>query len=424
MPSSDSVNLFEEKGASIRLRPFRAWRPNPAIADRVAAPPYDVVSRTEAAELARGNPFSFLHVGRSDIDLPAEVDPHDERVYRTARENLQTFMADGTLEHEREPSLYLYELTMGGRSQIGVVGCVHVDDYEQDVIRKHERTRRDKEDDRTRHVLTLNANAEPVFLTFAARPDVDRLNREETGATPLYDFTSTDGVRHRVWRVAQREAYLEAFRRIPVAYVADGHHRSASAWRAGRQRRAANPGHTGDEEYNWFLAVLFPADQLQILPYHRVVKDLNGLTPDAFLARLAELGALTPERSPVPDRPGVIAVYVAGAWHRLELDPASIDREDPIGSLDAQLLSDRILHPILGIGDIRSDPRVDFVGGIRGTETLEHLVDSGAAAAAFSLHPVRIEQMMAVSDRGAIMPPKSTWFEPKLKSGLFVHTLD
>jgi uncharacterized protein (DUF1015 family) len=413
-----------QKGAAIRLRPFRAWRPDPAIAARVAAPPYDVVSRSEAAEQAQGNPFSFLRVGRSDIDLPPDVDPHDERVYLKARDNLRDFMIDGTLIQEPTPSLYLYELTLGSRSQVGVVGCVHIDDYEQDVIRKHERTRKDKEDDRTRHILTLGANAEPVFLTFDGQPIVDQLNAVEMAGRPLYDFTSADGVRHRVWRIRNVAPYLDAFRRIPVAYVADGHHRSASAWRAGRELRAENPHHTGDEEYNWFLAVLFPASQLAILPYNRVVKDLNGLSPEAFLARLAELGSVTPTSNPTPDRSGVIAVYLNGGWHRLELDPASVDTEDPIKSLDAELLYDRILEPMLGIGDIRSDSRIDFVGGVRGTAELERRVDSGDAAVAFSLYPVRIEQVMAVSDGGMIMPPKSTWFEPKLKSGLFVHTLD
>ncbi len=412
------------KGTAIRLRPFRAWRPDPAIAARVAAPPYDVVSRSEAAELAQGNPFSFLRVGRSDIDLPPDLDPHDERVYLKARDNLRAFMIDGTLIQEPTPSLYLYELTLGARSQVGVVGCVNIDDYEQDVIRKHERTRKDKEDDRTRHVLTLGANAEPVFLTFSGQPIIDRLNAVEMAGRPLYDFSSADRVRHRVWRIGNVEPYVDAFRRIPVAYVADGHHRSASAWRAGRELRAENPHHTGDEEYNWFLAVLFPANQLAILPYNRVVKDLNGLSPEALLARLAELGSVAPTANPSPERSGVIAVYLDGAWHRLELDPASINTEDPIKSLDADLLYDRILEPILGIGDIRSDPRIDFVGGGRGTAELERRVDSGEAAVAFSLYPVQIEQVMAVSDGGGIMPPKSTWFEPKLKSGLFVHTLD
>jgi len=391
----------------------------------VAAPPYDVVDRAEAVALAHGNPFSFLHVGRSDIDLPEGVDQYDERIYLKARDNLKAFMLDGTLIQEREPSLYLYELTMFNRSQIGLVGCVHIDDYEQDVIKKHERTRKDKEDDRTKHVLVLNANAEPVFLTYHGQPFLDRLNAAETRAKSLYDFTSsTDGVRHRVWRVKNAEAYLDAFRRVSCAYVADGHHRSASAWRAGQERRASNPRHSGLEEYNWFLAVLFPASQLKILPYNRVVRDLGGRSPGDILEQLATLGTLVKTESPEPERPWVFGIYLAGQWYRLELDPITVLDNDPIKSLDAELLYDRVLNPILGIGDLRAHKRIDFVGGIRGLKELERRVDSGEMAIAFALHPVSIEQVMAVSDGGGIMPPKTTWFEPKLKSGLFVHTLD
>ncbi|MBM4187701.1 MAG: DUF1015 domain-containing protein [Gemmatimonadetes bacterium] len=409
----------------MRIKPFRAWRPDPAIAPRVAAPPYDVVDRAEAVALAHGNPFSFLHVGRSDIDLPEGVDQYDERIYLKARDNLKAFMLDGTLIQEREPSLYLYELTMFNRSQIGLVGCVHIDDYEQDVIKKHERTRKDKEDDRTKHVLVLNANAEPVFLTYHGQPFLDRLNAAETRAKSLYDFTSsTDGVRHRVWRVKNAEAYLDAFRRVSCAYVADGHHRSASAWRAGQERRASNPRHSGLEEYNWFLAVLFPASQLKILPYNRVVRDLGGRSPGDILEQLATLGTLVKTESPEPERPWVFGIYLAGQWYRLELDPITVLDNDPIKSLDAELLYDRVLNPILGIGDLRAHKRIDFVGGIRGLKELERRVDSGEMAIAFALHPVSIEQVMAVSDGGGIMPPKTTWFEPKLKSGLFVHTLD
>ena len=391
---------------------------------RVAAPPYDVVDRAEAATLARGNPFSFLHVGRSDIDIPGDVSPYDDRVYLKARDNLKAFMSDGTLVQERDPSLYLYELTMEGRSQVGVVGCVHIEDYEQDVIKKHERTRKDKEDDRTKHVLVTNANAEPVFLTFEAQPYLDRLNADTMRTPPLYDFTSSDGVRHRVWLVRDPDPYIDGFRRVAVAYVADGHHRSASAWRAGIERKAANPAHTGLEEYNWFLAVLFPANQLRIMSYNRVVRDLNGLSVEEVLDRLRSLGTLTETMVPAPERPGVFGIYLGGTWYRLELPDDSINPADPIKSLDAELLYDRILSPILAIGDIRADKRIDFVGGIRGAAEIERRVDSGEMAIGFFLHPVRIEQVMAVADGGAIMPPKTTWFEPKLKSGLFVHTLD
>jgi uncharacterized protein (DUF1015 family) len=383
-----------------------------------------VVDRAEAAELARGNPRSFLHVGRSDIDLPEEVDAYDPRTYLRAREALDQFVLEGTLVRDEEPTLYLYRQTMGGREQVGVVGCVHVDDYEHDLIRKHEKTRPDKEDDRTRHVLALNANAEPVFLTYRQRPEIDALVARETAAPPLYDFTAPDGVRHTVWQVAASAGLARAFEPIPHSYVADGHHRSASAWRAGKELRGKNSRHQGDEEYNWFLAVLFPSEQLRILPYNRVVRDLNGLEAETVLERLRGVGRVQPASSPDPDRPGVFGVYLGGRWYRLELDPASIDRSDPIASLDVALLQDRVLGPILGIGDPRTDKRIDFVGGIRGPAELARRVDSGEVAVAFALYPTSLEQLMAVSDAGQVMPPKSTWFEPKLRSGLFVHELE
>jgi len=407
----------------MRLNPFRAVCPPPDLAPEVASVPYDVVNRGEAAELARGNPHSFLHVGRSDIDLPEDLDPYDARIYRRAREALDELLARGTLLRDPEPRLFVYRQIMDGRPQTGVVGCVHVDDYEHDVIRKHEKTRQDKEDDRTRHVLTLNANAEPVFLTYRGRVEIDRMVEAITPTAPLYDFTAPDGVRHTVWRVPDSRALARTFDPVPLAYVADGHHRSASAWRAGNELRASNPSHRGDEEYNWFLAVLFPSDQLRILPYNRVVRDLNGQTPARVLERLGGLGKLSPATDPVPERSGIFGVFLDGRWQRLELDPAGIDRSDPIASLDVSLLQDRVLSPILGIGDPRTDKRIDFVGGIRGTAELERRVRSGEMAIAFSLFPTTLDQLMAVSDAGHVMPPKSTWFEPKLRSGLFVHEL-
>jgi len=408
----------------MRLNPFRAVRPRPDLAAQVAAVPYDVVNRAEAAELARGNPHSFLHVGRSDIDLPDDVDPYDPRIYQRARQALDELLAGGTLLRDAKPGLFLYRQVMEGRTQTGVVGCVHVDDYERDVIRKHEKTRQDKEDDRTRHVLTLNANAEPVFLTYRGRPEIDGLVDGIVSASPpLYDFTAPDGVRHTVWSVPEAGPLARAFAAVPHSYVADGHHRSASAWRAGKELRAKNPSHDGNEEYNWFLAVLFPADQLRILPYNRLVRDLRGQSPAEVLDRLGRLGKLTATRDATPDRSGVFCVYLDRRWHRLELDPAAIDRSDPIASLDVSLLQDRVLAPILGLGDPRTDKRIDFVGGIRGTAELERRVGSGEMAIAFSLFPTTLDQLMAVSDAGQVMPPKSTWFEPKLRSGLFVHEL-
>jgi uncharacterized protein (DUF1015 family) len=414
----------------MRLAAFRALRPTAESVTRVAAPPYDVVSRSEAARLAEGNPLSFLHVGRAEIDLPDQVDAYDERVYARARENLERLVGEGVLVREAAPSLYLYRLVMEGRAQVGVMGCVHVDDYERGVIRKHETTRPDKEDDRTRHVLTLRAHAEPVLLTYRGAPAVDRLAESAVLAAPLYDLVSPDGVRHTVWHLTEPAPWVEAFAGVPCAYVADGHHRSASAWRAaGRLRaadpqRASGPGHGGDEEFNWFPAALFPASQLAILAYNRVVTDLGGQSASEVLERLGRIGRLSPTRDPVPGRPASFCIYLDGRWSLLELPESSIDRGDPVSSLDVSLLEARVLGPVLGIGDQRTDKRIDFVGGIRGTAELERRVDSGETALAVSMHPTTVSELMAVSDARRMMPPKSTWFEPKLLSGLFVHTFD
>ena len=410
----------------MRLRSFRALRPPPALAPRVVSPPYDVVSRREAAALAEGNPLSFLHVGRSDIDLPEDVDPHDSRVYAAARASLARFVADGTLRRDAEPSVYVYRQVMDGRAQTGVVACVHVEDYEREVIRKHEDTRPDKEDDRTRHVLALGAHAEPVFLVHRDAATVDGLVAGATAGDALYDFTTADGVRHSAWRAPEPGAYVGAFGAVPRAYVADGHHRSASAARAAREIRAGGVSHRRDlAGADWFLAVLFPASHARILPYNRVVADLGGQTPAEVRARLARIGRLGSAAEPMPARPGTFGLYFGAAkgWERLELPESSVDRADPIRSLDVSLLQDRVLGPVLGIGDPRTDPRIDFVGGIRGAGELARQVDSGAAALAISMFPTTIEQVMAVADAGHVMPPKSTWFEPKLLSGLFVHEL-
>jgi uncharacterized protein (DUF1015 family) len=368
--------------------------------------------------------LSFLHVARADIDLPAETDPHDPRVYAKAKENFTLFLTDGSFLHEVAPSYYVYELTREAHAQVGVVGCVNVEDYAGDVIRKHENTRKDKEDDRTRHILTLNAHPEPVLLTYAGQPFIAQMNHKVLSEQPLYDVTAPDGVRHRVWRVADQGGYADAFRRVAVVYVADGHHRCASALRAAVERRAANPQPTGNEEYNWFLAVLFPASQLQILAYNRVVRDLKGITPAEFLDALARVGTVKPSAAPVPVEPASFGVFLGDDWYRLTLDPASVSDGDPVASLDVSLLQERVLGPLLGIGDVRTDPRIDFVGGGKGTGELERRVRSGEMAVAFALHPVTVQQLMDIADTGGIMPPKSTWFEPKLASGLFVHTLD
>ena len=350
-----------------------------------------------------------------------------------AQKNFQRLIDDGVLIREGEPSLYLYrqEMTLspelGGRvlAQTGVVGCCHIDDYNTNVIKKHEKTRQDKEDDRTRHVLTLNANAGPVFLLHKNDPSIQSLIDEGVQRDPLFDFTADDGVRHTVWRVEDPSAYVAAYGALDAAYVADGHHRSASAARAGAERRGANPGHTGDEEYNWFLTVLFPADELNILAYNRYVKDLNGLTADELINKIGAIAQVEKDIDPQPRTTGCFGMYVDGQWYSITLPAQSIPSaaSDPIGNLDYVLLYDRILAPILGIGDIRTDKRIDFVGGIRGTKALEHRVNEGGGVA-FAMHPVTIDQLTAVSDADQIMPPKSTWFEPKLRSGLLVHTLD
>jgi uncharacterized protein (DUF1015 family) len=411
-----------------------------------------VVNRAEARELAAGHPESFLHVGRSDVDLPDSIDQYDPRIYSGARAALDRFMKEGILRRDPEPSIYLYRLIMNGQSQTGVVGCVHIDDYEMDIIKKHERTRPDKEDDRTRHVLTLNANAEPVFLAYrdqadrwtpegtSSRPDgrsvaggqadsqrggalLNQLMDRDMKGDPIFDFESADGVRHTGWRVRDPAVYEMAFGDIPVCYVADGHHRCASAWRAGKELRARNSGQTGEEEYNWFLAVLFPDSQLRILPYNRLVRDLAGMRPDEFLDRMGTVGRVTPGAAASPSRTGSFSVYLQGQWYGVDFKPQLINSGDPLASLDASLLQDHILGPMLKIGDPRTDKRIDFVGGIRGTGELERRVQSGEMAAAFSLFPTSMAQLLAVADAGLMMPPKSTWFEPKLKSGLFVHTL-
>jgi uncharacterized protein (DUF1015 family) len=411
----------------MRFHRFASLLPSREAAPRVAAPPYDVVNRAEARALGAGNAESYLHVGRSDIDLPDTVDQYDPRIYSGARAALDRFIQEGTLRRDPAASIYLYRLIMNGQAQTGIVGCVHIDDYEHDIIKKHERTRPDKEDDRTRHVLTLNANAEPVFLAYrdeGPARQLDPLVQRDAASEPIFDFESPDGVRHTGWRVRDPAIYEMVFQSMPVCYVADGHHRCASAWRAGKELRSGNPNHTGNEEYNWFLAVLFPDSQLRILPYNRLVRDLAGLSPADFLRALEKVGTVTPNGPPTPTQPGSFSVFIDNGWYGVTLKPELIRSGDPLASLDASLIQDHVLGPILKIGDPRTDKRIDFVGGIRGTGELERRVGSGEMAAAFSLFPTSMSQLLAVADAGLMMPPKSTWFEPKLKSGLFVHTLE
>lgn len=404
----------------LRTKAFQGLRPTPPLVAEVACVPYDVVDREESAALAAGHPHSLLHVDRAEIDLPPETDPYSEAVYAKARENFLGLQEEGALVRETEPCVYLYQQRMGSHVQVGVATVCHIEDYENDIIKKHEKTRRDKEDDRTRLIGTLSADTGPVFLTYRDSATIDQLVTAVQKDAPLYDFTAPDGIQHTVWRVPGAQAFVDAFAQVPVSYVADGHHRTASAVRVGRERRAANPAHTGNEDYNWFLCVLFPASQLQILPYNRAVKDLNGHTKEAFLEAVGRSFTLLPSGSPTPKRPGEIRMYIDGAWYDLAWQPAV--NADPISQLDVTGLQDRLLAPLLGIDDPRTSKRIDFIGGIRGTDELVKLVDSGKAAVAFSMYPTTVEQLMAIADANQIMPPKSTWFEPKLRSGLFVHT--
>ena len=406
------------------IYPFRALRPPRERVAEVAAVPYDVVSTEEARALAEGNPSSFLHVSRPEIDLPAGADLYADETYAKAAENFDRLRREAPLEEEREPSLYLYRLVMGEHTQTGVAACVSVDEYDQDLIRKHEKTRPDKENDRTRHVLELRAQTGPVFLTY--RPDrrIDALVEAETKGEPLYDFEAADGVRHTVWRAPAPEQLVRCFGEVPMLYIADGHHRAASASRARAALKGQNPSHTGEEEYNRFLAVVFPADQMQILPYNRVVKDLGGLSPEEFLAAVGERFRLDEDANPRgPGKPGHYHMYLGGRWRGLTLKDGANDSADPVAALDVSVLQDNLLDPVLGIRDVRTDKRIDFVGGIRGTEELVRLVDSGRAAVAFALYRTSVEDLLRVSDAGGIMPPKSTWFEPKLRDGVLIHTI-
>jgi uncharacterized protein (DUF1015 family) len=408
----------------IRFYPFRALMPPPADAARIACEPYDVISTEEARERSAGNPKSFLHVVRSEIDLPEDTDPHDAAVYDVAAKNLQSMIDSGLLVEQPDPSLFIYRQTWQGREQYGVVGCCDAAQYRSDHIKKHEKTRPDKEDDRTRHMTTCSAHAEPVFLTFHDTDRIGKLIKSDSSGTPMLDFTANDGVGHTVWQVADSQAYVDAFTELDALYIADGHHRTAGGERAATERQRANPKHTGNEEYNRILTVAFPASHLRILAYNRIVKDLGGMTREELMAKLAGVGMISPTTGPVPPKAGSVCVYAGSGWHLLEFPASSIDHSDPINSLDVSLLQSRVLEPVLAVGDPRTDSRIGFVGGIRGTKELEKLVDSGKAGVAFSMFPTSIEQLLNVSDAGQIMPPKSTWFEPKLRSGLFVHQFE
>ncbi len=413
------------------LYPFRALRPTPGTVARVAAVPYDVVNVEEARTLAADNPLSFLHVSRAEIDLGHGTDPYSSVVYAKAVESYEWLIAAAPLAREAVPSLYVYRLRMGTHAQTGVAACFSIDEYDRGLIKKHEKTRRDKEDDRTRHILELRAQTGPVFLTYRAFAPADTILARTAKEAPLFEFEAADGIRHTLWRVAQGDvpALVAAFGEIPALYIADGHHRAASAARARRDLHEQNAGcrtgggahQHGAHEHDTLLAVAFPDNQMQILPYNRIVKDLAGRTPAAFLDALrssVEVG----DGQPVPSRKGDVSMYLDGRWYSLRFGPAPAT-SDHAATLDVSRLEAEVLQPLLGIGDVRTDKRIDFVGGIRGAGELERLVNAGKAAVAFSMFPVDVTDLMQIADNGGIMPPKSTWFEPKLRDGLLIHVI-
>jgi len=409
------------------IRPFRCIRPSKEAASAVAALPYDVYDRKEAKEIVKKNPLSFLAVDRAETQFEDGKNPYAPEVYEQAARTLKRWQQEGILTEDESPFYYLYELVMEGRAQTGIVACASVDDYSCGVIARHENTREEKEQDRICHVDVTNAHTGPIFLAYRSQEELNSLVALEKKKTPLYDFISEDGICHRVWKIEdpqKAEEIHRIFSGIPRVYIADGHHRAASAVKVAAMRREANPSWTGNEEFNYFLSVLFPDDQLMIMPYNRVVQDLNGLTREAFLKKTERYFVVTEKgrKAFSPEQKGQVGMYLDGSWYQLDARP-EICTDDPVKGLDVSILQDRILGPLLGIGDPRTDSRIRFVGGIRGLSELERLVDSGAAVA-FSMYPTSIRELFEVADAGLLMPPKSTWFEPKLRSGLFIHAIE
>lgn len=409
------------------IRPFRALRPPRNLAEKVAALPYDVMNVAEARAMATGNPYSFLHVSRPEIDLATDVDPYAEAVYLQGRENLRRFVAEGVLVQEQEACYYVYRQRMGALVQTGLVVCAGVDDYESGLIKKHELTRADKEEDRIRHIDYLDANDEPVFYTYRNEPAITAIVARVAAGAPAYDFTTDDGVSHTLWVVDDRQLIEELttrFAAIGTLYVADGHHRSAAAGRVRDLRKGQNPRHDGTEEYNFFLTVIFPDSEMNILPYNRVVKDLNGLSVAEFMTRVGERFAITPaEAGFAPITRHTFGMFLEGRWYQLTAKTGTFDEQEPVSRLDVSILQNNLLSPVLAIRNPRTDQRIHFVGGIRGVDELERLVKGGDYRVAFSLYPTSMEELIRLADADKIMPPKSTWFEPKLRSGLFVHLL-
>lgn len=410
-----------------KVTPFRSIRPIPEAASRVAALPYDVYNRKEALAEVSKEPLSFLKIDRAETQFPDDVDTYDPRVYAKAKELLDAMIADGTFIIEETPCYYIYELTMDGRSQTGIVACSSVDDYQNQIIKKHENTREDKELDRIRHVDTTDAHTGPIFLVYRSVQKINEIVSEAKQGSPLYAFTSSDGITHRVWCISDSDMITqleELFEQIPCTYIADGHHRCASAVKVGLKRRSEHPDYTGDEEFNRFLSVLFPDDQLYIMPYNRVVRDLNGLTKEDYLSAAQKAGfsiESNGKEQVSPCRKGTFGMYLEGEWYLLTASESLLS-SDPVKGLDVSILQDNLLEPILNIKDPRTDKRIDFVGGIRGLDELERRVASDMTVA-FSMYATSISELLSVADAGLLMPPKSTWFEPKLRSGLFIHKL-
>lgn len=412
------------------LKAFKGLRPPKKIARDLASRPYDVLNSKEAGIEAEGNPYSLLHVIKPEIDLPESIDEHAQEVYDKALENFTKFRKEGYLVQDEKEYLYIYAQTMNGRRQYGLVGCAGVEDYLNGIIKKHELTRKDKEEDRMKHVRITNANMEPVFFTYRAVPEIDKIISDFVKSNqPEYDFTAVDGIGHHFWVIKDEKIIhrlIQLFETVPYTYVADGHHRTAAAALVGKEKKNNNPSHTGEEEYNYFLAVHFPDNQLAIIDYNRVVKDLNGLSVGDFMKKLEKVFTVEMKGSEIykPDKIHNFGMYFEGKWYSLTAREGTYNDKDPIGVLDVTILSNHVLDNILGIKDLRTDKRVDFVGGIRGLGEVKKRVDSGEMKAGFALYPVTMNQLMEIADTGNIMPPKTTWFEPKLRSGLVVHILE
>jgi uncharacterized protein (DUF1015 family) len=413
----------------VRIKGFKGIRPKKELASRIASVPYDVVNSNEARLLVKIEPLSFLHVVKSEVDLPPETDIYDPAVYQKAHDNLVELRKDKMIQ-DPKPVMYVYRQVMKGRAQTGLIAVQHIDDYLDGKVKIHELTREDKELDRIKHIDIVNANTGPVFYTYKEDKHIDELIKKAIDREPEYDYVTKDGVKHTLWLVddnATIDALKNAFEKIEYVYVADGHHRSKASAMVGKMRREKNPHHTGKEEYNWFLAVFFPADQLKIIDYNRVVRDLHGLSKATFLSKLEKyfkIRTISSSEKAKPEKEHEIGMYLIDQWYKLTLKKDMVDLSDPVKSLDSHLLTELVLTPILGIENIRKDVRLDFVGGNRGMEALEGRVNAGEMALAFALHPISIEQLMQVADSNALMPPKTTWFEPKLQSGLFIHSLE